>query len=224
MSAISSSRAPTRFDWERALLSSELPARTRAIALVLATWVGGDVTCWPSRTTIADRAGVTVRTVATHLSVLRKSGWIVSRRGAPGRSNRYTLRIPDDHQHQTPDTDFLQDGKVEAAPEAASSPLPDQGPDHGSPTGRTNWPSDAVELAATIGRELDEETRMRLNSELVTDPGRYNRLIELLHVLAQKRVPSETIIGAVTATTLATADCVSACMHYRLKPLAKTSG
>lgn len=224
MSAISSSRAPTRFDWERALLSSELPAPTRAIALVLATWVGGDVTCWPSRPTIAARAGVTVRTVATHLSVLRKRGWIVSRRGAPGRSNRYTLMIPDDHEDQTRDTDFLEDGKANGGPQEARSPLPDQGPDHGSPTGRTNWPSDAVELASTIGRELDAETRMRLNSERATDPGRHGRLMELLQVLADQRVPSDTIIAAVTATSLASADCVSACMHYRLKPLAKTSG
>lgn len=211
--------APNRFEWERALLASDLPATTRLVALVLATWAGADMKCWPSRPTIADRAGISVRTVATHLQRLRDHGWIRSRRGAPGRSNRYTLTVP----VSVPEVvEFLEDRTPAAAAQAPSVPLPDQGPDHGSPTGGAHWSSGEA-LAAAIGSELDPTTRQRLNAEYATEPGIHRRLMEMLTTLARAGVATDLVVAAVTSTSYESADCVAACMHHRLKPLLATA-
>lgn len=98
-----------RWEFERAVLASELPAPARLILLtlsVVANWPGGYVPAeyGPSLTGLADRTGLSRRAVAGHLNEIEKvterDGWVV--RSRPTKENarskkertHYQLSIP----------------------------------------------------------------------------------------------------------------------------------
>ncbi|MFD1505271.1 helix-turn-helix domain-containing protein [Georgenia yuyongxinii] len=73
-----------RFDWERALLASDLPASARLIGLTLATRTDPDLTIpadfTPSLSTIAKWTGLSRRAVQLHLNGLETAGWVTRSR------------------------------------------------------------------------------------------------------------------------------------------------
>lgn len=98
-----------RWEFERAVLASDLPAPARLILLtlsVVANWPGGYVPAeyGPSLTGLADRTGLSRRAVAGHLNAVEKTperdGWVV--RSRPTKENarskkertHYQLSIP----------------------------------------------------------------------------------------------------------------------------------
>lgn len=95
----------TRWEFERAVFSSGLPAPSRLLLLTLAAHTEA-ATCvvpakfTPSLTTLADRTGLGRRTVVDHLDALDASGWLDRRKPdvADQRSKRartqYRLTIP----------------------------------------------------------------------------------------------------------------------------------
>ena len=96
---------PSRFEYERAVRSSDLPSLSRLLALTLATWA--DVRTGripqrltPSLTTLEGATGMARASVRTHLNKLEAGGWLVRDRPsvAAARSEKarthYKLRIP----------------------------------------------------------------------------------------------------------------------------------
>jgi hypothetical protein len=74
-----------RFDFERALRASSLPAVARHVALTLATWTTADAGTIPrqfspSLSTLAVATGLAKTTVAKHLAVLEVQGWLIRKR------------------------------------------------------------------------------------------------------------------------------------------------
>lgn len=104
----------SRWDFERAVLASDLPAPRRLILLALATRADAE-TCRipdeysPSHTRIADDTGLSRRTIVDHLAALEKDGWVRITRPSPAQQraehkpNQYRLRIPKNARH-TPET------------------------------------------------------------------------------------------------------------------------
>jgi hypothetical protein len=73
---------------------------------------------FPSHSTLAERMGVSVRTVQRHLEVLRETGWLTwhnyRRNGVQLTSNRYQPLIPEGHEvdsrrYDTGDTEMSED-------------------------------------------------------------------------------------------------------------------
>lgn len=96
---------PSRFEYERAVRSSDLPSLSRLLALTLATWA--DVRTGripprltPSLTTLEGATGMARASVRTHLNKLEAAGWVVRERPtiAAARSERarthYKIRVP----------------------------------------------------------------------------------------------------------------------------------
>lgn len=96
---------PSRFEYERAIRSSDLPSLSRLLALTLATWA--DVRTGripqrltPSLTTLEGATGMARASVRTHLNKLEADGWLIRDRPsvAAARSEKarthYKLRIP----------------------------------------------------------------------------------------------------------------------------------
>lgn len=104
----------SRWDFERAVLASDLPAPRRLILLALATRADAE-TCRipdeysPSHARIADDTGLSRRTVVDHLAALETGGWVKITRPSPAQQraehkpNQYRLRIPKNARH-TPET------------------------------------------------------------------------------------------------------------------------
>ncbi|WP_194522387.1 helix-turn-helix domain-containing protein [Cellulosimicrobium sp. JZ28] len=69
-----------RFEWERALLASDLPGPARLVGLVLATMTDADLSIpdrfSPSLTTLAARCGQSRSTTANYLNRLEAAGWV----------------------------------------------------------------------------------------------------------------------------------------------------
>ncbi|GAA3455914.1 hypothetical protein GCM10018962_77480 [Dactylosporangium matsuzakiense] len=97
----------TRWDVERALRGSTLPAPARHVALTIATWCDPDTAAVPARYTpsltgLADATGLGRSTVARHLDLLESAGWLVRRRPTVADARRrhertlYRLRVPAD--------------------------------------------------------------------------------------------------------------------------------
>lgn len=100
-------KVPTRYDVERAVERSGLPAIGRHIILVLCQrMVQGSTVIMPahspSLTTLARGTGWNRTTIARHLNVLEQLGWVIRQRPTPyaarARHARtsYTVLIPDD--------------------------------------------------------------------------------------------------------------------------------
>lgn len=96
---------PSRFEYERAVRSSDLPSLSRLLALTLATWA--DVRTGripprltPSLTTLEGATGMARGSVRTHLNKLEAAGWVVRERPtvAAARSEKarthYKIRVP----------------------------------------------------------------------------------------------------------------------------------
>ena len=103
-----------------AALAQPMPPARRAVLLVLADMANHAGTCWPSISTLARRACVSVRSVFTHLAELVKAG-LLTRRQRIGRSNVFTLALPTDGPAVAPD-------QPTSAPvtEAVQTPAPAQ--------------------------------------------------------------------------------------------------
>ena len=96
---------PSRFEFERAVRSSDLPSLSRLLALTLATWAdvrNGRIPphLTPSLTTLEGATGMVRASVRTHLNKLEAAGWIVRERPtvAAARSEKartlYKIRVP----------------------------------------------------------------------------------------------------------------------------------
>lgn len=105
---------PSRFEYERAVRSSDLPSLSRLLALTLATWA--DVRTGripprltPSLTTLEGATGMARASVRNHLNKLEEAGWVVRERPtvAAARSEKarthYKIRVP--KGAAVPDTD-----------------------------------------------------------------------------------------------------------------------
>lgn len=71
-------------------LALPLPPARRAVLLVLADMANHAGTCWPSVSTLARRACLSVRSVFNHLGELVRAG-LIQRRARIGRSSLYSL-------------------------------------------------------------------------------------------------------------------------------------
>ena len=68
---------PTLFEWKDAVIDDEsLSPTLKCTLLVLTRWMDQHGRCWPSRTTIAAKLGVTKRTAQRNLSEAESLGWI----------------------------------------------------------------------------------------------------------------------------------------------------
>lgn len=95
----------SRWDFERAVLASDLPAPRRLILLALAVRADAE-TCRipdeysPSHARIATDTGLSRRTIVDHLAALETGGWVRIARPSPAQQraehkpNQYRLRIP----------------------------------------------------------------------------------------------------------------------------------
>lgn len=97
-----------------------MPPGRRAVLLELADMANAAGICWPSISTLARRACVSVRSVFTHLAELVKAG-LLTRRQRIGRSNIFMLALPADGPAVAPD-------QPTSAPvaEAVQTPAPAQ--------------------------------------------------------------------------------------------------
>ncbi|NTZ84378.1 helix-turn-helix domain-containing protein [Burkholderia metallica] len=94
------STAVTMFQWRRAMEKSELPSVTKLVLHTLAGFTNEfGQTCWPALETLAERAGIAVRTASKHLRIARDKGWVDNWKSRqPGRQwahSHYRLRAPD---------------------------------------------------------------------------------------------------------------------------------
>jgi hypothetical protein len=103
-----------------------MPPGRRAVLLELADMANHAGICWPSISTLARRACVSVRSVFTHLAELVKAG-LLTRRQRIGRSNVFTLALPTDGPAVAPDQPTsapVTEAMQTAAPAQKSAPAP----------------------------------------------------------------------------------------------------
>lgn len=103
-----------------------MPPGRRAVLLELADMANHAGICWPSISTLARRACVSVRSVFTHLAELVKAG-LLTRRQRIGRSNVFTLALPTDGPAVAPDQPTsapVTEAVQTAAPAQKSAPAP----------------------------------------------------------------------------------------------------
>lgn len=86
------------FGWEHALSRDiELTASTRHVGLTIALFMSRETaTCWPSVNTLAERTGLSTRTIKRATAALIEGGWLDVERGGHGKgdSNVYHARTP----------------------------------------------------------------------------------------------------------------------------------
>jgi hypothetical protein len=80
--------------WRIAVCESSLDATARLVALVLDTFMNGTGFAWPSRVSVADRAGLDVRTVDKAIARLERAGLLVVHRSRGRNANRYHAALP----------------------------------------------------------------------------------------------------------------------------------
>lgn len=96
---------PSRFEYERAVRSSDLPSLSRLLALTVATWADARTGTIPDRltpslTTLESATGMARASVRKHLDTLEAGGWVKRERPsvAAARSEKartkYTIKIP----------------------------------------------------------------------------------------------------------------------------------
>ncbi|MGW5521687.1 helix-turn-helix domain-containing protein [Gordonia sp. NPDC003950] len=97
---------------------------------VLATFADADTgDFWATRTTLAQAAGASLRTVDTHLDALMAKGYLTrTRRG--NRSSRYRLRVRDSQDAATPDLQDAATPDLQDAAHITDQGITDQGTDH----------------------------------------------------------------------------------------------
>jgi hypothetical protein len=96
---------PSRFEYERAVRSSDLPSLSRLLALTVATWADVKTGVIPDRlqpslTTLEEATGMARGSVRKHLDTLEEGGWlkrdrpsVAAARSAKART-KYTIKIP----------------------------------------------------------------------------------------------------------------------------------
>lgn len=123
---------PSRFEYERAIRSSDLPSLSRLLALTIATWADVRTGVIPARlspslTTLEAATGMVRASVRTHLNKLESGGWLERARPsvAAARSQKartqYKIRIP--RGAAVPDSDGIELGQD--VPEARAGDAPD---------------------------------------------------------------------------------------------------
>ncbi|GGV69000.1 hypothetical protein GCM10010294_25320 [Streptomyces griseoloalbus] len=126
---------PSRFQYERAVRSSELPSLSRLLALTVATWA--DVRTGripdhlqPSLTALEDATGMARASVRKHLDTLEGGGWLQRDRPSAAAARvkkertRYTLKIP--KGLAVPDSDGIELGQLLPQPRAADALAPEK--------------------------------------------------------------------------------------------------
>lgn len=122
---------PSRFEFERAIRYSELPAPARHVALTIATWADvktGRVPArhTPSLSTLAEATGLGRSTVRRGLNALESEGWIGRDRPDPVAARtkqartRYRLRVP--KGVDVPANGGQEEAPEDAEPRAAAAP------------------------------------------------------------------------------------------------------
>ncbi|MFD4572064.1 helix-turn-helix domain-containing protein [Streptomyces sp. NPDC058417] len=146
---------PSRFEYERAIRSSELPSLSRLLALTVATWADvrtGRIpdNLQPSLTALEDATGMVRASVRKHLDTLEDGGWL--RRDRPpvaaARSKKertkYTIKIP--RGAVVPDSDGIELGQEMTGARAARA-LADEKLGQEMPQARAG---DALELGHLV--------------------------------------------------------------------------
>lgn len=111
---------PSRFEYERAVRSSDLPPLSRLLALTVATWADVRTGVIPDRltpslTTLEAATGMARASVRNHLNNLEAGGWLNRNRPsvAAARSEKartkYTIKIP--RGVSVPDSDGIELGQ-----------------------------------------------------------------------------------------------------------------
>lgn len=96
---------PSRFEYERAVRSSDLPSLSRLLALTVATWADVKTGVIPDRltpslTTLEEATGMVRASVRKHLDTLEAGGWLKRDRPAVAAARatkartKYTIKIP----------------------------------------------------------------------------------------------------------------------------------
>jgi DNA-binding transcriptional MocR family regulator len=88
-------------EWQRAIRDTQLDGTTKAVAQALAVRMNGDNACWPSKPTLAQDCGFSVRTVDRAIRRLELIGLLKVRRRPPA-SNVYIARLPRHSDGVTP--------------------------------------------------------------------------------------------------------------------------
>lgn len=121
---------PTRFEYERAVRSSDLPSLSRLLALTVATWADVKTGVVPDRlmpslTTLEEATGMARASVRKHLDTLEEGGWlkrdrpsVAAARSAKART-KYTIKIP--RGMKVPDSDGIELGQDVAATRAGDA-------------------------------------------------------------------------------------------------------
>ena len=111
---------PSRFEYERAVRSSELPPLSRLLALTVATWADVKTGVIPDRltpslTTLESATGMARASVRKHLDNLEDGGWlkrdrpsVAAARSAKART-KYSIKIP--RGIAVPDSDGIELGQ-----------------------------------------------------------------------------------------------------------------
>lgn len=107
---VGASRAATRFEWERAVLASDLPSTCRLVLLVLAVYMNADGTeARPGVPRLCAGTGLGDRAVRGHLSSAVETGWLQQvRRGhrlgnGTVRASEYRATVPPSTGTPVPD-------------------------------------------------------------------------------------------------------------------------
>lgn len=79
----------SRLDWRVAVRDSDLSPTAKHVALTLDTYMNSRGLAWPTRATLAEGVGLSVKTVERALRELSQSGFIVVHRGRGRTPNLY---------------------------------------------------------------------------------------------------------------------------------------
>lgn len=150
----------TRFEIERAVLVSDLPAGCRHLCHVLCIRIdaqaGAILAAYqPSLNDLARDTGRDRRTIMRYLVVLERRGWVLRKRPAPELARRqhlktqYTIRIPDFPQAR----DNAPPGLGTARQGASDTRPPELGT--GSPQARGTVPHRSSESSMSSGADLE---------------------------------------------------------------------
>jgi DNA-binding transcriptional MocR family regulator len=99
----------TRLAWRVAVRDSNLDPTAKHVALTLDTYMNSRGLAWPSRATLAEATGLSVRTVERALKRVSQSGLIIVIRGRGRTSNLYRANL------RSSDTDVATNGPVVAS-------------------------------------------------------------------------------------------------------------
>jgi hypothetical protein len=85
-----------RYEWRRQLTAAECPATStqRLVGLLLAEYMNGDATAWPSIATLAERTGLSDRAVQNALHALVELRFLAVAREGKGHSTTYQAILP----------------------------------------------------------------------------------------------------------------------------------